>query len=142
MRIFSDEKCFTVDQARNCHNDRYLADSPASVPPINRTKHPASVMMLGVVGSDGKKMDPYWFPKGIRVGTKEYLVSMKLVVEPWLRRNYPGGNYVWQQDSAPGHASKETQKWISENLAAYWKKELWPPSSPDLNPLDLSLIHI
>lgn len=93
-------------------------------------------MMLGVVGSDGARMPPYWFPKGLRVGSKEYLEVLQTVVKPWLDATYPEGNYVWQQDGAPGHNANVTQKWLKANLANFWPKELWPPSSPDLNPLD------
>ncbi|QQP55437.1 Uncharacterized protein FKW44_008619, partial [Caligus rogercresseyi] len=44
--------------------------------------------------------------------------------------------YVFQQDSAPAHKSKETQAWLLENLPYHWSPDLWPPSSPDCNPLD------
>ncbi len=79
------------------------------VPPINTTKHPQSAMMLGVVASDGKRMPPYWFPKGLKVGTEEYLEVMQRVVKPWIDQNFEGIQYVWQQDSAPGHKAKKTQ---------------------------------
>ncbi|QQP40024.1 Uncharacterized protein FKW44_013923 [Caligus rogercresseyi] len=64
---------------------------PPRCPPINRTKHPAGAMMLGVVTSDGKAMPPYWFPKGLKVGMEEYLEVMKTVVKPWLDRTYSKG---------------------------------------------------
>ena len=50
--------------------------------------------------------------------------------------NYPEGNYVFQQDGAPAHTSKRTEEF---NLVAVWTKEMWPPQSPDLNPLDYSI---
>ncbi len=96
-------------------------------------------MMLGVVASDGKRMDPYWFEKGIRINTTVYLKVMQDVVKLWLDLNYPQGGYVFQQDSAPSHKSKVTQKWCQENLAEFWPWEMWPPSSPDLNPLDYAV---
>ena len=46
------------------------------------------------------------------------------------------GNYVFQQDSAPAHKAKITQKFMDENFSDYWPWALWPPSSPDCNPLD------
>lgn len=54
--IFSDKKTWTVNQTRNSRNDQYLASCVEEVPPINTTKHLASVMMLGDVGSDGQRM--------------------------------------------------------------------------------------
>ena len=37
---------------------------------------------------------------------------------------------------APAHTSKKTQDWCLENLPYCWSKDVWPPSSPDCNPLD------
>ena len=123
-------------QARNARNDRYLTYAVNNLPPINQTKHPASAMMLGIVASDGSRMPPYWFEKGLRVGAMAYLEVMKEVVKPWLDATFPDGNYVWQQDSAPGHKAKITKKWCKDELARYWPAAMWPPSSPDCAPLD------
>lgn len=56
-----------------CKYIRFLAYCVDEVPPINSSKHPASAMMLGVVASDGKRMPPFWFPNGLKIGAKEYL---------------------------------------------------------------------
>ncbi|QQP42560.1 Putative transposable element, partial [Caligus rogercresseyi] len=126
--VFSDKKNWTVDQSRNARNDRFLAYA-----------HPASSMMLGVVASDGKRMPPFWFPQGLRVGAKEYLAVIKNVVKPWLDATYPKGNYCYQQDGAPGHKAKKTQKWCKDNLMNFWPAHFWPPSSPDVAPLDYGI---
>ncbi len=139
IRIFSDKKNWTVGQTRNSRNDRYLAYCVEEVPPINVTKHPQSAMMLGVVASDGKRMPPYWFPKGLRVGTPEYLHVLQTAVKPWIDQNYPEGGYVFQQDSAPSHKAKETQQWCKVNFDRFWPWTSWPPSSPDLSPLDFGV---
>ena len=137
--ICSDKKMFYVDQAYNRRNDRVVVDKDAEVTPVMKTKHPQGVMMLGVVASDGKRMPPYFFPEGLKIGTEVYLRVMRTVVKPWIEANYPDGNYIWQQDNAPGHASNKTQRWIVANLPGAWTKEFWPPSSPDANPLDYSI---
>ncbi len=102
---------------------------------INVTKHPQSAMVLGVICSDGKRMPTHWFKKGLKVGGKEYLSIMQDVVKPWLDENYPRGNYVWQQDSAPAHGAKIVQKWCKGKLASFWPSTMLPPSSPDCSPL-------
>ena len=33
---------------------------------------------------------------------------------------------------------KKTEAWLKENME-FWPKDFWPPSSPDLNPLDYSI---
>ena len=76
------------------------------------------------------------------MGSKEYISVLENTVKPWLDVNYPEGNYVWQQDGAPGHTPNATQNWCKENLADFWPKHLWPASSPDLNPLEFSIWSI
>jgi hypothetical protein len=45
-------------------------------------------------------------------------------------------HYIFQLDGAPAHNSKKTQDCLKENLPEVWEKEIWPPTSPDCNPLD------
>ena len=134
VKIFSDEKIFTVDAVLNRRNDRFLAKSTDEVKGTFHTKHPAQVMVLGVVASDGKKMPPYFFKPGERVGADVYYKVLRYHVLPWLKTNYPDGNYVWTQDGAPCHTAKKVQKFCKTNFA-----DFWPPSSPDLNPLDFAV---
>jgi len=55
--VFSDEKTFTVDPVFNRQNDRVLTfpDVPVSESAryVTSTKHPTSVMMLGLIASNG-----------------------------------------------------------------------------------------
>ncbi len=61
------------------------------------------------------------------------------VVKPWVDTTYPGMAVVWQQDSALSHRAKMTQDWCKENFPAFWPWSMWPPSSPDLNPLEYGI---
>ena len=45
---------------------------------------------------------------------------------------------IFTQDGAPSHTSRATQAWLKEHLN-FWDKTTWPPSAPDLNPLDFSI---
>ncbi len=121
VRIFSNKKNWTADQAQNSRNNRFLTFYIDEVPPITSTKHPASAMMLSVIASDRKRMDPYWFPKDLRVGTNKYLKVMKNVVLLGCRliTLWVISNYIWQQDSAPGHKAIKTQKWCQKNLGHF-----------------------
>ena len=50
---------------------------------ISTKKHPVSVIMLGVVASNGEKMPPVWFPTGDRltaVGYRDVLDSKLFMV--------------------------------------------------------------
>ena len=72
-------------------------------------------------------------PGGPRAGLVKVLEK---VVVPWMNEVAGGRPYVFQQDSAPAHASKMTQAWLLNNVPNHWSPDLWPPNSPDLNPLD------
>ncbi len=37
------------------------------------------------------------------------------------------------------HTAKITQNWLKDNMGNHWAQEIWPPSSTDCNPLDLSM---
>ena len=64
--IFFDEKTFTVDPVFNKQNDRVVAfgNDISEHHRVSTTKHPASIMMLSVVASNGEKMPLFWFERG------------------------------------------------------------------------------
>ena len=61
---------------------------------------------------------------------------MPPVVKPWIDRVAQGRPYVFQQDSAPAHKAEVTQEWLAQSLHDHVTPNMWPPSSPDLNPMD------
>ncbi len=87
IHVFSDEKIFTVDAICMSRTNRYITKKPKDVSPairyMRRTKHPASTMMLGVVGLDGKAF-------------------------PALNATYGQGNWVWTQDGTLSHLQTYT----------------------------------
>lgn len=138
VKIFSDKKVFTVDQAFNRRNDRWICCEPSDAPPVARTKHPQSVMVLGVIGSDGRKMPPVFFPGNERVNGAKYLEILTNYVLPWIKDTYGNTGWVFQQDGAPCHTANIVQNWMAANME-FWPKNFWPPQSPDLNPLDYGI---
>ena len=136
--IWSDEKSWDVDSAKNRQNDRYLTYCVQDVPEKHRTTRPSGAMMLGVCASNGKVMPPLWIDKGAKVDSKVYIEMLKKV-QAWLDENYGDHTpWVFMQDGAPSHTSEETQTWLTENFGAdrFWNESMWPPYSPDLNPMD------
>ena len=94
VRFFSDEKKFIQDKLYNRQNDRFITDDPEEVPIVMSTKFPTSVMVLGVMSSDGDVMPPYFFPEGLRV----LLMTTSRSWKPW---SSPG----WMEWPARGHMS-------------------------------------
>ena len=71
-------------------------------------------MAFGVVSSDSYIMPPLIFKIGLKVNTKVYLDVLKTVVIPWCNQVADGRPWVWHQDLAPAHKSKETQDWLQK----------------------------
>ncbi len=103
---------------------------------ICMTKHPQQVMVLGILSSDGKRMPLIFFGRDKKCNSEVYYKILRYKVSLWLKRTYPLGNYIFQQDGAPAHTSKKVQNFLASSLAEFWSMDLWPPSSPDLNPLN------
>lgn len=137
--FFSDEKIFCQDQSHNRQNTRWLAQSREDVPRIMKTKYPAHIMVFGVISSEGHVMPPHIFEEGLRVNQAVYINVLSTVVKPWIDKVAAGRPYVFQQDSAPAHTARKTQEWISVNFYDHVTPDLWPPNSPDCNPLDYYL---
>lgn len=142
--FFSDEKTFTVDPVFNRQNDRFISvksmnnamEDPRQY--VRKTKHPASVMMLGVVASTGEMSPPIFFPIGYRLTAAKYIEVLSSTIIPWMVRVAGDRAFVFQQDGAPAHTAKATQDFLKTTVP-FWPKNFWPPSSPDINPLDYGI---
>ena len=114
----------------------WIAAHNRDVPRVMKTKFPATVMVFGVVSSEGHIIPPHIFEVGLKVNTKVYLDLLKSVMILWCNQVAGGRAWVWQQDSVPVHKFKETQAWLQKECYDFVPFSHWPPSSPDLNPLD------
>ena len=47
--------------------------------------------------------------------------------------------FVFQQDGAPAHRARETITYLEQQTPDFIRPTLWPPNSPDLNPVDYSI---
>ena len=133
--FFSDKKNFCQDQAVNNQNNCWLAVCSEDVPKVMQTKFPATVMVFGVVLSEGHIMLLYIFQKGLKVNTVEYLKVLEMHILPWIHKVADVRPYVWQQDSVPCHTLRKTQLWLSNNFVDFVSPHVWPLNSPDLNPM-------
>ena len=80
------------------------------VPRVVKIKFPATVMVFGVVSSEGHIMPPHIFEVGLKVNTKVNLDVLKSVVFPWCNQVAGGRPWVWQHGPQvqrdPGLASE------------------------------------
>ncbi len=94
--LFSDEKVFDIDSVSNSHLDRYLSsekveDVPDHVKFKYQTKHPASIIVFGLISSDVKKMPPYFFPVCTKIDSEVYIDMLKKIVRPGCKLCAPTG---------------------------------------------------
>ena len=100
-----------------------------NMPRVMKTKFLGTVMVFGVVSSEGHIMTPHIFEVGLKVNIKVYVDVLKSVVIPWCNQVAGGRLWVWQQDSAPAHKSKETQAWLQKECYDFLPFSHWPPPS-------------
>jgi len=64
---------------------------------------------------------------------RNVLLSQKLL--PVIRQ-ISGEFFIFQQDSAPAHRARDIISLLERDTPAFISPDLWPPNSPDLNPVD------
>ncbi|XP_076042036.1 uncharacterized protein LOC143025940 [Oratosquilla oratoria] len=137
--IFSDEKLFTIEAQFNNQNDRVYAKSSAdikdSVRTVYRRQKPSSLMVWAAISKTWKS--PLIFvEQGVKINSDRYINDILVPALEEMKKHFKDHPFTFQQDGAPSHTSRKTQDWCSRQFSRFWSKEMWPPSSPDLNPMD------
>ena len=144
--LWTDEKLFTVQAVHNHQNDRIYAVNKGDIPLNDRLMFqrpkPASVMVWAGVTSTGKKTPLFFNEEGVKVNQHVYLELLREKLVPWVNATFEEGGITLQQDGATSHTANLVQEWCKRNMVGFWPKELWPPSSPDLNPMDFAIWSI
>ena len=72
----------------------WIATNNRDVTRVIKPKFPTTVMVFGVVSSEGHIMPPHIFEVGLKVNTKVYLDVLKSVVIPWFKQVAGGRPWV------------------------------------------------
>ena len=98
-----------------------------------KSKFPQGVMVWGAVGV-GFRTRLVRCSKG--VGSREYIgiIQQSRLVEE-ANRKFGQGQWIFVQDGAPAHTSKETLDYFASQKVKVMPG--WPPNSPDLNPIEM-----
>lgn len=143
IMIYSDEKLCDISQKFNKQNDRILCNKAESIDPDERiagkAQKSASIMVWAAVASNGEKSPVFRIPDGVKINQHVYLEFLQEKVKPWIESTFQNQLICFTQDSAPAHGAKMVQEWCKKNFAHFWDKSFWPPSSPDVNPLDFAM---
>lgn len=138
--VFSDEKLFLLQPSLNAQNDRVYAASIEDIPEddlaVERFQNVSSVMVWAAVSAD-HKFPLVFVEKGVKINAAVYEEEiLRKNLLPHAEAVFGDEPWVFQQDGAPAHRANKVQQWLRENVPDFLNKDEWPPSSPDLNPLD------
>lgn len=137
--FFTDEKTFYLDPPICSQNNRvWSAGRKKDIAPERllqqRAKFSQHVMVSAGVCFSGKGTLHFVADK-VKVNAEHYINTLL----PQLLndcRTLLVDNFVFQQDGAPAHTSRQSQEFLQANTPDFIGKDEWPPNSPDLNPLD------
>jgi inhibitor of nuclear factor kappa-B kinase subunit alpha len=142
---FTDEKMFTVATPRNLQNDRLYVPAAIKKKQVaaerllhTRTTFSRSVMVSVGVSKLGFT-DLIFVDPGVKINGAYYrdvLLSQQLLP---VMRDVSGEFFIFQQDSAPAHRARDTVRLLEQATPAFIPPDLWPPNSPDLNPVDYKI---
>ncbi len=143
--LFQDEKWFTLEQYHNRRNTKVIlpqggqGDAPDEIRVAGTAQRPAGVMFFGVIASNGLVAPPIFIKPGLKVDAVAYQEILRQELKPWVDAHFAPGTFVYQHDGAPAHTAASTQTFLEELGWRFWRKTEWPPSSPDLAPLDYGI---
>ena len=136
--MFSDEKIFDGDGQFNSKNDVVYAETRTEADlngrQFTKKKFPLKAMIwVGITFNGATRI--VVLPKDKSFDSDFYIEK----VLPIVKRDGSkliGDDFLYQQDGAPCHTSKKSMDAIKSMEIKMLHNGIWPPNSPDLNPLD------
>jgi len=142
---FTDEKVFTVATPKKPQNDRVYAPAASRKKDVTaerllRTQPTFSKSVMVSIGvSKLGHTSLIFVDPGVKVDRAYYRdVLLKQQLLPAIRE-ISGEYFIFQQDSAPAHRARETICLLERATPVFISPDLWPPNSPDLNPVDYKI---
>ena len=84
-------------------------------------------------------MQLHFLEPGVKVNGDHYRNTILLNMLMLDIRSVFGDYYVFQQDGSPAHRARDTVTMLQTETPEFIPPEMWPPNSPDLNPVDYSI---
>lgn len=140
--LWTDEATFTRNGTFNMHNSHYWSNENPRMVRRTNYQHRFSVNMWAAV-IDDKLIGPVELP--LRLNSESYLDFLRNHLGEMLE-DVPLNvrtNLIFQHDGCPAHYGRNVRAYLDEVFPGRWIGRngpvLWPPRSPDLNPLDFHI---
>ena len=79
---------------------------------VSRRQNPTSVMVWAAVTTTGRSLLVF-VPSGVKLNSQRYISDiLEGELLPWAREHFEGAPWTFQQNSAPSHGSRMTQRCI------------------------------
>lgn len=142
---FTDEKLFPVAPPTNTQNNRVYsaATRKRQVHPTRllfQRPHFSKSVMVSVGVSKMGKTNVVFVEPGETITSKYYCQAVLQEGHfPNIQRICGHHSWVLQQDGAPSHRAANTVAFLNALGVNFIEPTLWPPNSPDLNPVDYAI---
>jgi hypothetical protein len=107
----------------------YAHSSPEAaqvIPKVQRGHHPAPLMVWWGVSYEGVS-ELHFCAQGVKTNAKSYQDDiLEKVVKPLNDTMFNSRHWIFQQDSAPAHKAKSTQRWLENHTPEFIRAEDWP----------------
>ena len=99
-----------------------------------------SLMVSGGVSALGRT-DIHFVEPGVKINGQYYRDELLMQgLLPNIRQF--SDFFIFQQDGAPAHRARETVELLMNETPDFIQPTMWPPNSPDLNPVDYAIWSI
>jgi len=138
--LFTDEKIFTVEPLHNGRNRRQLLkkgqQKTAAAKTIGRSHFSSSVIVWSGICATGKTL-LILIDRNVKINDANYQqLDLRDVLKPWATEHFGPEGFVLQQNWVPAHSTNVV---LEELFLGFWSKDIWPPNSLNLNPMDYSV---
>ena len=130
------------------HSRKSEAQNLCSKCPPHRTHAFKRLRHCAIADGFGDSVQSWWqvgatqvhfLEPGVKVNSDYYRNTVLLnMLLPEIRSVF-GDYYLFQQDGAPAHRARDTVTMLQRETPEFICPEMWPPNSPDSNPVDYSI---
>ena len=134
--IFTDECRATIDGPDGWATGCIINGQPTPTR-ISRQQGGGGVMFWAAI-VDKDIIGPFRVPDGVKIDSVGYCDLLQKWFMPWWKRKAvkTRKSLIFMHDNAPAHASKFTHEWLARQGIKGSNLMVWPPCSPDLNPIE------